>query len=206
MWAYLRLITAVWPLVPLIAAARLNADRVIALERRLGVFVEPRLVLHQRMELANGLYFWLHTIVLVLLIPACWWLARWYLPRLVLSTSWGTILGGGIAALWPVAPPRLMPGHGFVDGLSALVPPDYDAFAAFPSFHVFLACAVVAAVDRCRARWCWRLVGHGYALGMVGLVLVTGNHYVIDCLGGIALWWVADRMVAPLCAWAWPWR
>lgn len=98
----------------------------------------------------------------------------------------------GLAVFWilPVAPPRLLPGTGFVDTAivtgaathAATVRP--DLFAAMPSLHVawatWVGMQVVAATRHTVGRAL--AVSHGVLTSVI--VVATANHYVLDVLAG----------------------
>lgn len=115
---------------------------------------------------------------------------------------------------FPVAPPRLLPGAGWIDTMSVWshigwwggagsAPAGFanftDQFAAMPSLHVGWAiwCA-----------WVWRRVG-GRLVGRIGwlypalvsvTVIVTANHYVLDVVAGAGFAAVACTLVPRLLA------
>jgi len=119
--------------------------------------------------------------------------------RLFLVT---TAIAFPMYALYPLAPPRFMGPYGFpfVDTLAVLgSEPNATSglhaanqFAAMPSMHigwtVITALWMVVALPR------WRL---GTVLGAIHLsvmcvtVMVTGNHFVLDIVGGFAVVGVA---------------
>ena len=89
--------------------------------------------------------------------------------------------------LFPVAPPRLIPGLGFVDtGLlyhqsvyGPLGAGISDQVSAMPSLHVGWACLIAAAVIHVgRGRWRWLILLHP-ALTLLAVV-VTANHFWLD--------------------------
>ncbi|MBZ6472189.1 phosphatase PAP2 family protein [Streptomyces griseocarneus] len=96
--------------------------------------------------------------------------------------------------LYPLAPPRLMPGRGFIDtvnGPQDLSHPDYGAltelsnqYAAMPSLHIgwSLWCGVViaAVAPKVWTRW----LGMLYPLLTFSVIVGTANHYVLDAAGG----------------------
>jgi hypothetical protein len=99
--------------------------------------------------------------------------------------------------LYPLAPPRLMPGLGYIDtahGPQNLSAPDFGAltklsnqYAAMPSLHVgwSLWCAVVIAL---LAPWLWlRVAGLLYPLLTTAVIIGTANHYFLDAVGGAAV-------------------
>ena len=99
---------------------------------------------------------------------------------------------------FPVAPPRfvlaLAPYHlqDWTYGGSAIGPPIlqvgvFNPYAAFPSVHLLWALipALCLAIDSRRAWvWCAALC---FPLVMGGTVVSTGNHYVLDCAGSLAI-------------------
>jgi membrane-associated phospholipid phosphatase len=115
--------------------------------------------------------------------------------------------------LYPVAPPRLVAGYGFVDTMLLYSTTSYQAqslkpfvnpYAAMPSLHFGWAFLLGVGV------WLtWRDV-RGATLGLLlpismGLaILLTANHYILDgvagfavCLVGliVALWWDRGRPI-----------
>ncbi|WP_190128557.1 bifunctional glycosyltransferase 87/phosphatase PAP2 family protein [Streptomyces mashuensis] len=96
--------------------------------------------------------------------------------------------------LYPLAPPRLMPGLGFVDtvnGPQDLSKPGFGAltelanqYAAMPSLHIgwSLWCGVVVATVAPRAWTRW--LGMLYPLLTLSVIVGTANHYILDAVGG----------------------
>ena len=93
--------------------------------------------------------------------------------------------------LYPVAPPRFLPGVGFVDSVAEAGfgpthggPVTADQFGAFPSLH--LAWAVWTAVVACRLTFIktLRRLWLCYPAITAAVVVVTGNHYLLDVLAG----------------------
>ncbi len=108
--------------------------------------------------------------------------------------------------LVPVAPPRLIPGSGFVDTALLYNQSVYgpagggvsDQYAALPSVHVLWAVLVgLAALWAGRSRWRWLVLLHP-ALTLF-VVADTANHYWVDGLAAVVLippaWWLQDRAV-----------
>ena len=95
--------------------------------------------------------------------------------------------------LFPVAPPRFMPGfvdtmalYGFnVDGSAA--GPLYNPYAAMPSLHV--GWSLLAGIAMIAAARSWWLKAAGMALPvlMTCAVIITGNHYLLDVIAGAAV-------------------
>ncbi|MEU8693326.1 bifunctional glycosyltransferase 87/phosphatase PAP2 family protein [Streptomyces sp. NPDC048665] len=95
---------------------------------------------------------------------------------------------------FPLAPPRLMPHLGIIDtvhGAQDFSKPDYGAltaltnqYAAMPSLHFGWAlwCGVVIAVIAPK-RW-MKVLGLLHPLLTVSAIIATGNHWVLDAIGG----------------------
>lgn len=96
--------------------------------------------------------------------------------------------------LYPLAPPRLMPGLGFIDtvhGVQDFTKPDYGAltavtnqYAAMPSLHFgwSLWCGVIIVL---LAPKVWmKALGVLHPLFTVFAIVATANHWVLDAVGG----------------------
>ncbi|MFJ4694882.1 phosphatase PAP2 family protein [Streptomyces sp. NPDC088766] len=96
--------------------------------------------------------------------------------------------------LYPLAPPRLMPGLGIIDtvhGAQDFTRPDYgtltsltNQYAAMPSLHFgwSLWCGMVIAIVA--PRWWMKALGLLHPLFTVSAIVATGNHWVLDAVGG----------------------
>ncbi len=100
-------------------------------------------------------------------------------------------------ALYPVAPPRLLPGTGYIDTVvrfhtwGSLADPEIAAhsnqYAAMPSLHIGWALWAGVSVFMC-ARPMWvRLLGLLYPFFTLLVIVGTANHYIIDAVGGVAI-------------------
>lgn len=110
------------------------------------------------------------------------------------SLSFATLLGLVGFYFFPLAPPRLMPGLGFIDsvhGVQDLAHPDYGAmtamtnqYAAMPSLHFGWAlwCGVTVAV-LVPKRW-MKALALLHPLFTVSAIIATANHWVLDAIGG----------------------
>jgi hypothetical protein len=118
--------------------------------------------------------------------PAEYGKARWALASLT-----GLALIGHM--LFPLAPPRMMPGWvdtGVLLGQSVYGPSTHSGvanqFAAMPSLHVGWALMVAVFLIRAtRSRWRWLWIAH--PLLTFTVVVVTANHYWLDGLVAIVL-------------------
>ncbi|MFI2199777.1 bifunctional glycosyltransferase 87/phosphatase PAP2 family protein [Streptomyces sp. NPDC020192] len=99
--------------------------------------------------------------------------------------------------LFPLAPPRLMPNLGIIDtvhGVQDFSKPNYgtltaltNQYAAMPSLHFgwSLWCGVVIAIIA--PRWWMKALGLLHPLFTVSAIVGTGNHWVLDAVGGAAV-------------------
>ncbi|MEU6197999.1 bifunctional glycosyltransferase 87/phosphatase PAP2 family protein [Streptomyces sp. NPDC047061] len=114
-------------------------------------------------------------------------------------TALGFATGFALIGFWlyPLAPPRLMPGLGIIDtvhGPQDFAKPDYgtltqltNQYAAMPSLHFgwSLWCGIVIAVVA--PKWWLKAFGLIHPLLTVSAIIGTGNHWVLDAVGGAAV-------------------
>jgi len=173
-----------------------NADGVISFERALGIFVEPGLqaaVLQREsvVDVVNAVYIAYWPIVVGTLV---WVMLRhpWHYPlyRNAVLTSGAVSLV--IFALYPLAPPRFLPEHGFVDTIAANSAGyrDFNAsalvneYAAMPSLHVgWVLLVSIAIMNLVRSR-AVRAAAAVLPIAMFGAIVLTGNHYIVDGIAG----------------------
>jgi len=104
----------------------------------------------------------------------------------------------GFAVFWafPVAPPRMLSGLGFIDIVAVahsvgawstgVVASQANDYAAMPSLHVAWALWCTFAVWTVRRDRLARVAAAGYAALTAVVVMATANHYLLDVVGGIA--------------------
>jgi membrane-associated phospholipid phosphatase len=190
--------------------AKRNARRILSLERRLGLDVEPevqRLLLPRTRLLAvlNVAY------VVVNIVLTVGWLLRLFGRRdrafhrfraaAVLS------LAGAQTAflLFPTAPPRSL-GHlvdtirevSGVDLDSGLVARLYNPLAAMPSIHLAFAVVTSAAIVETTGSAPAKALAVVYPPVVAVTVVATANHFVLDVVAGAALGAGALRVAARL--------
>jgi hypothetical protein len=95
---------------------------------------------------------------------------------------------------YPLAPPRLMPDLGFIDtvhGIQDFSKPNYgtltqltNQYAAMPSLHFgwSLWCGLIIAI--LARQWWLKGLGLLHPLFTVSAIIATGNHWVLDAVGG----------------------
>ena len=178
-----------------------HARQVIDFERALGVFNElpaQELALKSKVviKFLNVYYLWAHFSVTIAMLV---WL---YVKRplgyistrrvMVVVTALG-LIGH---AMYPLAPPRMFEGMGFVDTALRFGPNSYGAegtygnlanqFAAMPSLHFAWAVVVAWAVVKfASSRWRYLSIAHP-VLTLLAIVL-TANHWWTDAAVGLVL-------------------
>jgi len=182
-----------------LATAMANADRIVDLERRLGVFTErdvQDVVLRSRLaiELLDHFYVMVH---FPLSIGFLLWAFTRHREAYGRIRAWflGVTLSGlVIHVLFPLAPPRMLTQHGFVDTLATYGPDIYsddvtasaaNQLAAMPSLHFAWAALVAAGIiTTLTSRWRYLAVVHP-AVTLLAIV-ATANHYWADAaVGGL---------------------
>ncbi|MGY1753651.1 phosphatase PAP2 family protein [Blastococcus sp. SYSU D01042] len=188
-----------------VARAYANGRRILAVEDGWGLALERALNdwVHRTEVVAGAVALHYATLHFLVTPAVLVWLffarpARYRVASGVLMVSTALAL---IGFYWlPTAPPRLLSDEGFVDVMSqtstwgwwpASGTPGSDAisnqFAAMPSLHCAWA-VWCGAVVLLLARRTWvRLVGAGYPLSTFFVVLGSGNHYLLDVVGGVAV-------------------
>lgn len=191
-----------------------NARDVISWERGLGLYFEEAwqswaLGFKPLVVAMNYVYGSLHFVVtggaivyLFRKFPNDY--PRW---RNTLAVTTGLALIGFI--LWPLMPPRLLPGSfGYVDTLaryptiwsfdSGAMQDISNQFAAMPSLHfAWAAFCAFALVPRVRTRWAkWPLALYP-VLTLLAIVL-TGNHFWLDAVGGAVVFGVGYAIASRL--------
>jgi hypothetical protein len=178
--------------------AVVNANHIIAVERSLGVYVEPWI----QAKISH---------VHILLLVLNWFYTQVHIPAIVAFLAWvylrrndafpffrnAFLLINAIAlsvfALVPVAPPRLLPSSGLVDTLFVFSNHNYQSgglqsvtnpFAAMPSLHfgyaVFVSVGLLLLARSRRVR----LAALVYPVVVLVSIVATGNHFLIDALAG----------------------
>jgi membrane-associated phospholipid phosphatase len=175
-----------------------DAMRIINLERVLHVFVEPSIQAwaankHWLMDFADWTYLNAHYFVTLGALVFIY-LRRndsFYFVRNMFMIAMAIALVG--YAVYPTAPPRLLPEWGFTDSISQFVGAKVDFgptktflnfYAAVPSMHVCFALMVAFPMARLVRRWPAKLLWWLYPLLITFVVVATGNHYLTDVFLG----------------------
>lgn len=183
-----------------------NARRIVDLEQRLGIHVEPRLqhLIVERRNLVQGLNLAYATLNVGLTVG---WLVRLFHrrhPEYHRFRRAALIAGLGaqpVFLLFPVAPPRKL-DHlvdtiaevGGVDLDSGLISKLYHPLAAMPSIHVTIAEVTAAGLAETSRSRTVRALAPAYPPLVAAVVLLTANHYVVDAAAGSVLGRLALRI------------
>jgi len=163
-------------------------------ERSINRFVARTEWLAQAMDYYYAtLHFFLTIGVMVWLFLRRSHVYRGARTALVATTMFG-LLG---FALYPTAPPRLLPQYGYVDTVikfhtwGSLADPNIaehsNQFAAMPSLHIAWATWCGIAIFRCARRRSVGVLGLLYPFGTLIVIVGTANHFLLDAVGGVAI-------------------
>ena len=105
------------------------------------------------------------------------------------------VVGLAVFLVYPLAPPRLLPGAGFADIIAMShtwfawesaggVAERANEYASMPSLHVAWAVWVALTVTSMTTRRVWHVVAWAHVLLTSVVVVATGNHYLLDVLAG----------------------
>jgi hypothetical protein len=200
-----------------------NADRIVDLERSLGAFFEPGLQSSALqhgwiIDIANWLYLNSHFTITISFLA---WLYlfrndNFYFVRNMFMVAMLLALVG--YALYPTAPPRLLPGHMFTDTIASITGTAQDTktaslllnkYAAVPSMHIgFSSMIGVSAFMLVRNpfRYLWLL----YPVLIFFVIVLTANHYWVDAAAGalvaLSSALIARYVLAPVRPGQWAFR
>ena len=182
-------------------ALRHGAD-VLDLERRLRLdwehWANRWLEGHHVVRWFESWYYQLAHISTAMCVLVACYLAAPRVYRAARNTLVATnVVGLVVFVCYPVAPPRLLPGEGFIDTIPAALGggsaalPEPDQYAAMPSLHLAWAAWVaftVWAATRELGRYRWlRVPACLHPVLTTTAVVSTANHYVLDVVAGVAL-------------------
>jgi hypothetical protein len=199
------------------ALAHAQAAGIIALEKRVGIFIEPRLrwwaFHHAGLPVLGaldgravyGIVIQVYAVgQLPWLAAVLFWLYLFHkdrFNRVAGLAVLGTLLGVAIAAVYPVAPPRFTIFSSQYSAVYMLNVPSserimaahltWNPYAAFPSLHVYWSLVTGYALVLGSPGRVYRCLAAFLPILMVFTVIVTANHHVIDCMGSLGLFLIA---------------
>jgi hypothetical protein len=190
-------------------AAR-NAERVVELERRLRLNVEPAfqraLMRHRRFAHALNAGYVTANVVLTLGLPvALYRRDHERFPWLRRAVAFSILGATPIFAAFPCDPPRRL--EDFEDTIkevsgfdldSGFVTRLYNPLAAFPSVHMAFAVVTAAGIRAVADDPVVRAAAIAYPPAVAFTIFSTGNHYVLDAVAGSALGAAAVRVSSAL--------
>jgi PAP2 superfamily len=206
-WLY-DIVTNLAPLQEKLALA--HARDILSFEQSLHIAPELALnrwlVAHQALATILSYYYDnAHFIVTFGLLGWLWWKrADIYRP---LRSTLVLINVIGLIVFWryPVAPPRMLVADGFTDVVAASgtigswhtgsLASDANQLAAMPSLHIAWAVWCSFALWQISPRTWVRALALVYPCVTAFAVLATGNHYVLDLIGGLLTFALALAVV-----------
>jgi hypothetical protein len=195
-WIY----DAITNLAPLRAHTALAHGRdVLSFEQALHIDPERTLdhwlAAHHTLALVVSDYYDnAHFVVTLGLLGYVWWRRTDIYRPLRNSLVLANVLAFVVFWLFPVAPPRMLPGfvdvvattHAIGSWHTGALASAANQFAAMPSLHIAWAVWCTVVLWRISARRTVRALAVIYPCVTTFAVLSTGNHYVLDVLGGLA--------------------
>jgi diacylglycerol O-acyltransferase len=183
-----------------IPGAERRAVDVLHLETTLHIAVERSLDLeaapHRALGQALAIYYdFAHVLVTMVVLALTYALAPVAYRKLRTSLLAVNLVALVLFLAVPVAPPRLLPGNGFVDivagsgtwgswDATSSVAQHANEYASMPSLHVAWATWVLLATLAVTQRRWWRLAAVAHLVLTVAVIVVTGNHWVLDAVAG----------------------
>jgi hypothetical protein len=170
----------------------------IRFERDLGFYWELEMqswILNHywAIKTMNWVYFYGH---MPLVIISAFWLYIWHRRAYRLSRN-AFLASGAIGvvmyALWPVAPPRLIPDAGFIDTMAVYDRVGYNAqeteafvnpYAALPSLHFGWSLLLGIVVFQVTKFPALKVLAVVWPVAMFFAIVMTGNHFIIDAIVG----------------------
>lgn len=182
------------------AQALKNADWLWSVEHHLGIAVEQSVnhAVNSVTWLIVGMNYYYATLHFIITIGVLVWLfrshpGRYAASRLVLFATTGVALVGYY--FFPLAPPRLMNGGGFIDTVlvhhtwGSMASGDLknmsNQYAAMPSMHIgwstWCGLTIFALAS---APWA-KILGLLYPVATLVVIVSTANHFWLDAVGGL---------------------
>jgi hypothetical protein len=147
-----------------------------------------------------------HVDVTLVVLVVCWWWRAEVYRRARNALVLINLVGLVVFFLYPVAPPRLLPDGGFIDivansgtwGAANGAVQHPNEYGSMPSLHTAWAVWVALTVMAMTPRLTWRVLGWLHVTVTVVVVIITGNHYLVDLVAGAAtavVAWVVSQRV-----------
>ena len=176
------------------AGALLHLEQSLHLDPELGL--DRWLAGHHTLGLVVSDYYDnAHFIVTLSVLGWLWWRRADIYRPLRNSLVLVNLIAFAVFWLYPVAPPRMLKGftdvvastHAIGSWHSGALASHADELAAMPSLHIAWAVWCTVALWRLSSRRWVRAAAVVYPFLTAVAVLATGNHFVLDILGGLAV-------------------
>uniref|UniRef100_A0AAU3H1F7 Phosphatase PAP2 family protein n=1 Tax=Streptomyces sp. NBC_01401 TaxID=2903854 RepID=A0AAU3H1F7_9ACTN len=183
------------------AAALRNADWIWSIEHSIGLAFEETVngAINSVTWLIVSMNYYYATLHFIVTISVLIWLfrrhpGRYAAARLILFATTAVALLGYY--VFPLAPPRLMTGGGFIDTVvqhqtwGSMASGNFkhmsNQYAAMPSMHIgwSLWCGLTICA-LATAPWA-RILGALYPVATLIVIVSTANHFWLDAVGGMA--------------------
>jgi hypothetical protein len=177
---------------------------VLRVETNLGVGVEHALnkftARHHLLALAASDYYDVAHFGVALTVLIALWLVRPHGYRRLRRALVIVNLGGFATFwLWPMSPPRLLPGfvdlvalsHAIGSWHTGTLSTAANQYASMPSLHMSWAIWSAIGIWTCTRRVLLRAAGVLHPIITLVAVIVTGNHLLIDSAAGVTLTFIA---------------
>ncbi|MGW6060109.1 phosphatase PAP2 family protein [Streptomyces sp. NPDC055189] len=177
-----------------------NADWIWQAEQQLGIAVEQSVnhAVNSVSWLIVGMNYYYATLHFVVTLGVLIWLfrkhpGRYAATRMVLFATTAVALLGYY--LYPLAPPRLMNGHDFID--TVLVHQTWGSMASGDLKHMSNQYAAMPSMHIGWSLWCgltifalasvpWvKVLGLLYPTATLIVIVATANHFWLDAVGGM---------------------
>ncbi len=144
-----------------------------------------------------------HFVVTLGLLGWLWWKRADIYRPLRSSLVAISLIGLLVFWLYPVAPPRMLSGftdviassHTFGSWHTGSLAADANQFGAMPSLHIAWAAWCTLVLWRLSSRPWVRVIALIYPCLTAFAVLATGNHYLLDLVGGLVTFALAVALV-----------
>ncbi|MER7174965.1 phosphatase PAP2 family protein [Streptomyces mesophilus] len=177
-----------------------NADWIWRAEHAIGLGFEEAFnhAVNSVTWLIVGMNYYYATLHFIVTIGVLVWLYRWH-PGRYAATRTVLFLTTGVALvgfyLFPLAPPRLMDGHNFIDTVlvhhtwGSMASGDLkhmtNQYAAMPSMHIgWSTWCGLTIFALAKAPWA-KILGVLYPVATLVVIIATANHFWMDAVGGI---------------------
>ena len=189
-----------------------NAEDLISLERSLGIFLEAdvqgAIMGTPLVQVLWVVYIFIHPVITAGFILVTFLSGSRSYPYVRNVFVFFSLVSFAIFFAYPVAPPRLFPGHGFVDMLHSDAPVSYHSdlarlllnpYAAMPSVHLGYSLIIGAMLFRVSSNRLVFSLGIAYPLLMFISIVASANHLIVDALASVIILVITYYMVARLC-------